>query len=386
MKVTAVFLGKKKKSRIINFFDKACSNIYLLVYLFLCIAIIYLILNNTKTSDEIMMFATNFRETKDEEHSVLEIATAQGIFNKENYSFNENINTNINEYEDITQASISENITEYEVLDLVANDYLGEQSVFFNTPSAQITSENDNLQRISIGDTRLLNYSSKRNIEFSDILSTNIYLAKKTDKILLYNTHTSESYTNSEKFQFEYTGVMRTTDANFNMLKIAKEFNNNLTSKGFVSVHNTTPHDYGSYTSAYAKSRVTVTDALNNMGGASISIDVHRDAIEDLGYRPVADIKGVQVAQLMLVIGVGYDSSENPYYKDNLALALQIQMLADKVYPGLFKPMIIRDATYNQDLNKYSILVEVGATGNTIDEAILATRCLTNLLNILYKD
>ena len=48
--------------------------------------------------------------------------------------------------------------------------------------------------------------------------------------------------------------------------------------------------------------------------------------------------------------------------------------------------MIIRNSVYNQDLNRYSLLVEVGASGNTIEQAELATRCLTNLLNIIYKD
>ena len=48
--------------------------------------------------------------------------------------------------------------------------------------------------------------------------------------------------------------------------------------------------------------------------------------------------------------------------------------------------MIIRNSIYNQDLNKYSLLIEVGASGNTLDEAYLATRCLSNLLNIIYKD
>ena len=203
---------------------------------------------------------------------------------------------------------------------------------------------------------------------------------------MLYSTHTSDTYTNSDKYQFEYSGTMRSLDANYNMLKIAKELNENLLSKGFLSEHNTTPHDYGSYTSAYAKSRTTVEEALNKMGGASLIIDVHRDAIEDLTYRPVTEIKGLQVAQIMLVMGVGYDGEENPYYEDNLAFALQLQRLADQVYPGLFKPMIIRDAIYNQDLSKHSFLVEMGATGNTIDEVLLATRCLANLLNILYKD
>lgn len=381
MKVAVAFLGQKNKNKILNIFDKICVNIYIIVYFVIFTCILYLAVNNSSISKSIIMFSTNFRETKETEHSILEIATNQGIFNKKNYRLSEKIE----EENDVIQASISENMDEYEVIDMAAKDF-EVQSVFSNVPEAVITAENNSLQRVTFGNINLLNYSSKRKLNFKGLLEKNIYLTKKTDKILLYSTHTSETYTNSEKYKFDYTGVMRSTDANFNMLKVGKELNASLNLKGFNSTHNTTPHDYGSYTSAYSKSRTTITNALNNMGGASIIIDVHRDAIENLEYRPVADIRGVQVAQLMLVMGVGYDSDENEYYEENLALALQIQTLAEKVYPGLFKPMIIRDATYNQDVNKYSLLVEVGATGNTIDEAILATRCLTNLLNILYKD
>lgn len=380
MRVAVAFLGQKNKSKILSIFNKICVNIYMVVFFTIFTCILYLAINNGGISKSIMIFSTNFRETKSSEYSILEFATNRGVFNKNNYKMSEKV-----EEPEVIQASISENIDEYEVIDMAAKDF-EVQSVFSNIPEAVITAENNSLQRVTFGNINLLNYSSKRKLDFKELLAKNIYLTKKTDKILLYSTHTSETYTNSEKYKFDYTGVMRSTDANFNMLKVGKELNASLNSKGFNSTHNTTPHDYGSYTSAYSKSRITIENALNNMGGASIMIDVHRDAIENLEYRPVADIRGVQVAQLMLVMGVGYDSDENEYYEDNLALALQIQTLAEKVYPGLFKPMIIRDATYNQDINKYSLLVEVGATGNTIDEAILATRCLTNLLNILYKD
>ncbi len=384
MKVAVAFLGNKNKKYVMNFVNKIIMNVYLIVCFAFFVTILYFVLNNTNILNKILILSTNFRKTDNNEYSILELATLNGVFNERNYNFSEIVEEK--EPENIVQVSISENISEYEVFDMVANEFEDTKSVFANIPTAVITAENLSLQRVTFGDINILNYSSKRDLDFSALASKYIFLTKQTDKILLYHTHTSETYTNSEKYKFDYTGTMRTTDAEYNMLKVGKEFNESLKSKGFNSVQNTTPHDYGSYSSAYTKSRITVTDALNDMSGASICIDVHRDAIENLEYRPIANVKGIDVAQLMLVIGVGYDSSENPYYADNLALALQIQMLAEKVYPGLFKPMIIRDATYNQDLNKYSILIEVGATGNTLDEAIFATRCLTNLLNILYKD
>ena len=125
---------------------------------------------------------------------------------------------------------------------------------------------------------------------------------------------------------------------------------------------------------------------INENSNISISIDVHRDAIEDLEFAPKTNLKGYDVASLMFVMGIGYDGEENPYYAENLKLALELQILANKVYPGLFRPMIIRNSIYNQDLKSNSFLVEVGASGNTIDEAEIATRCLANLLNLIFKD
>ena len=112
---------------------------------------------------------------------------------------------------------------------------------------------------------------------------------------------------------------------------------------------------------------------------------MHRDAIEDLSFAPKLDIMGYNVACMMLVMGIGYEDEPNPYYERNLKLAFEIQMLANKIYPGLFRPMIIRNSVYNQDLMANSFLIEVGATGNTIEEAKLSTRCLSNLLNIIYN-
>lgn len=383
MKITAIFWGAKKErlKKIENSASKALNNMSVCIYIIFAFIAFAFFVKYIKISPKIMNFATNFRQAEEPSIEVSDIFNIYGIYNKDNYVIAEN---NIVEKAEEKPTNPLQNAID--VIDNEAKDKT-EETVFGNSKAeAVVTAENNSLQRVTLGTMKILNYSTKRDINFTSLGDSSITLTKASDKILLYNTHTSESYANSDNYKFEYTGTRRTTDANFNMLAIAKEFSENLNSKGFNAVQNTTPHDYGTYTSAYAKSRVTVQDALVNMGGASISIDVHRDAIADLDYRPVTQIKGIQVAQLMFVMGVGSDTTKNPYYEDNLKLALKIQQLADKVYPGLFKPMIVRNSVYNQDLNKYSFLVEVGATGNTIEEAKLATRCLTNLLNIIYKD
>lgn len=353
----------------------------LIFFMLVVVLISAIALNNTMLLNNVLIkFSTNFRQAENFNFEVADLVKKYGLYNTNNYIINQEIEKKIEEAQ-VNMVSNDESIIDKEAqIDDIAT-FFGNEKV-----NVEITENSNSIQRITIGSTRILNYSSKRNIDYADLLSTDVIFTKKSDKILLYNTHTSESYTNSEGYKFEYTGIMRTTDANFNMLAISKKLNENLKAKGFESFQDTTPHDYGTYTSAYAKSRITVKKALESMSGAGIIIDVHRDASSDLSFRPVANIKGVQVAQLMFVVGVGSNATPNDNWKDNLKLALKLQQIADKVYPGLFRPMIIRNSVYNQDLNKYSLLIEFGATGNTIEEVNLSTRCITNLLNILYKD
>lgn len=379
MKITATFFDHKEKT--LGLLNKTLNNVSKSIFGYLVIAIsIALILfcaSFVNISPNVLNFATNFRQASDKKTQISDLLQIYAFYNKSSYIFTTNINN--------IEKAKTENQDEYEMLDALAKDKLA-QEVFSKTQKAMITDETKTLQRVSIGTLKILNYSSKRNIDFDNMLQGTVTLTKKSDKVLLYNTHTSESYTNSEKYKFQYDGIMRSRNAEFNMLAIAKELSSSLNSKGIECIQNTTPHDYGTYTSAYSKSRTTIKDALKNMGSAGIIIDVHRDASSNLEFAPMANINGVQVAQLMFVMGVGSDTSKNPYYEENLKLAIKIQQLADEIYPGLFRPMMIRDSVYNQDMNKFSLLVEVGATGNTIDQTKLSTRCLANLLNIIYKD
>ena len=349
------------------------------------IIILFFIFCNIEGIDKfILNFATNFRQANTTKIDIADVMLMNGIYNKNNYIIDSTVIEEEKKEEVVTAKS--ENDIKIDIIDQAAKAYEDVEVFGKEDINTVVTQETKTLQRITLNTMKILNYSSKRNIDFKSILANDVTLTKKSDKILLYNTHTSESYINSEGYQFEYSGTMRSTDANYNMLAIASALNENLKSKGFDSIQNTTPHDYGTYTSAYAKSRITVKDALEKMGGAGLIIDVHRDAAADLNFAPSVDINGVKVAQLMLVMGVGSDTSKNPFWEENLKLAIKLQLLADKIYPGLFRSMYIRDSVYNQDLNKYSLLVEFGATGNTIDEVKLATRCLANLLDIIYKD
>lgn len=385
MKVTVAFLSKrnsiwgKKDFNIKNLFLKFTDNIFKIFIFFAIVLALGLFQKIVKIPKGILNLATNFRLTEEFNFGMKEMVAMNGIFNVKNYL----VGAKHEEIKEEVNPTKEDNLRKIDALAEDKNDV----SVFAGKNiNFEITENGENLQRISMENIRILNYSRKRNIDYKKLVEGVVNLTKSSDKILIYNTHTSESYANSEEYQFEYSGVRRSRDANYNMLAVANEFKNNLSNKGFNVTHNTTPHDYGTYDSAYSRSRITVQEALSRNPGYGLSIDLHRDAIEDLDFAPSVNVNGVDVAQCMFVIGVGYDDESNPYYEENLKLALKLQYIADEVYPGLFRPMIIRNSVYNQDLNKYSILIEVGASGNTFDEAFYATRCLTNLLNIMYKD
>ena len=52
---------------------------------------------------------------------------------------------------------------------------------------------------------------------------------------------------------------------------------------------------------------------------------------------------------------------------------------------GLFKPIILRNSRYNQQLGKAACIIEVGATGNTLEESICSMKYLAKVLNESIK-
>ncbi len=376
MRITTVFFKyrvRKMTNSIISWLTKIT---YITYICFLLIGLTFFV-SHFNVDSSIINIASNIRIDEDNEFTFANLKNIYPVFNNSSYIMKDESKNDV-------IAVANESKSEYEVIDNIVKD--DAIAVFSNKREINVsTTDSPDIERVTLDTMKILNYSTMKNIDYKGLYNKNITLTKMSDKILLYNTHTSESYANSEKYKFDYTGTYRTTNANYNMISVAKELEKNLKDMNINVIQNTTPHDYGTYTSAYARSKITVKDEITKNGNFGISIDVHRDASGNLDFAPKADIRGVTVAQCMFVVGVGTDKSRNSYYSDNLSLAIQLQLLADKIYPGLFRPMIIRNSVYNQDLNKYSLLIEVGATGNTLDEAYFATRCISNLLDIIYK-
>ena len=205
----------------------------------------------------------------------------------------------------------------------------------------------------------------------------------KIDKsnVIIFHTHTCESYTSSEKYSYTPTGNFRTTDLNYSVARVGDELSRYLEGYGINVTHNKTYHDYPSYTGSYTRSLSTVSKILENIK-ADIIIDLHRDAIGSYSsYAPTVKIGDDYCAQLMFVMGTNGGGLNHPNWQQNLKWAVSVQQKANEVYPGLFKTMIVRNSRYNQQLGKAACIIEVGATGNTLEECLNSMKYLAAVIN-----
>ena len=175
----------------------------------------------------------------------------------------------------------------------------------------------------------------------------------------------------------------RTTDDNFNVVSVGNALTNNLLLSKFQVYHDITKHDTPSYNGAYTSSLRTVEDILKNRI-YDIVIDLHRDALSgNLHFRPTAQVNGETSAKLMFVIGTNASGLSHDGWMNNLKLALLIQNIGEDMYPGLFRDLILSKYRYNQHLSPGAMIIEVGATGNTLEDVKTAMKYLASIFEAL---
>lgn len=239
-------------------------------------------------------------------------------------------------------------------------------------------SENYNVQ---YGNVKIKNQTTYNLTE--DILKPDIKIDNKN--IVIFHTHSCESYTSSEKYPYTQTGNFRTTDLKYTVTQVGSELENYLKKYNLNVVHDTSYHDYPSYTGSYTRSLKTVENILQTTQ-SDIIIDLHRDAIGSRAdYAPTVKIGDDYAAQIMFVIGTNEGGLYHPNWNQNLKFAVKVQQKAEEMYPGLFKPMMVTKSRYNQHTGKYANIMEVGATGNTLEQCLTSMKYLSAVLNEVMK-
>lgn len=192
-----------------------------------------------------------------------------------------------------------------------------------------------------------------------------------TPMVLIYHTHTTESFVPEKTGRYDECFNFRTTEPDCNMVAVGDAIAEQLAAAGIGVVHAREIHDFPVWTGSYSNSAETVRGILAQYPSVCIALDIHRDAISDgkTVIAPVAEVDGRQTAQIMIISGCDDGTMNMPEYRRNFHFASRLQETAETMFPGFTRPILFDYRKYNQDLTAGSLLIEVGSQGNTLEEA-----------------
>ena len=195
-------------------------------------------------------------------------------------------------------------------------------------------------------------------------------------QILIIHTHSSEAYTPAGLDRYEPSDSARTEDASYNVIRVGDELTRLFEQAGLRVIHDRGVYDYPSYTGSYARSGAAVEQYLRDNQSIRVVLDLHRDALGADGviYKTVAEEQGTCASQAMLLVGTDESGLEHPRWRENLSLALYLQRALLAAHPTLMRPVALVPQRYNQQLCPGMLILEVGSSGNTLQEALAAIR------------
>ena len=200
-------------------------------------------------------------------------------------------------------------------------------------------------------------------------------------QILIYHTHSQEAFSDSVPGNKDTTIV----GAGELLTKILTE------EYGYNVLHHEGEYDVPSRDYAYSKSLPALEQILSENPSVEVVIDLHRDGVNENTHL-VTDLNGKPTAQMMFFNGLSYTRKngaigylKNENLQENLAFSFQMQMAALEYYPGLTRKNYLNGYRYNMHLRGKSLLVELGAQTNTVEEIKNAIGPLAHILDIVLS-
>jgi len=210
----------------------------------------------------------------------------------------------------------------------------------------------------------------------------------KKPKILIFHTHSQETFVDSRKGNEEDSVIglgNKLADILYKKYKIRA-----IHDKGKYDVVNGKLKRDGSYTRASEN----IKKLLKDNPQIEVVIDIHRDGIPD-NLKLITEVNKKKTAKLMFVNGIcekitngkmeKISNLPNNFISDNMSFSLQMQLEANEMYPGLMRKILIKPYRYSLFMKPKSLLVEVGAQNNTVEEVKNAMEPLSDTIAKVIK-
>ena len=209
--------------------------------------------------------------------------------------------------------------------------------------------------------------------------------ASETPRVLIVHTHATEAYSEDGAIFYDNDSeeLARSSDNEENVVSIGKLMSDILNQKGIPTVHCVVMHDSVQTKDSYSRSEKSIREYLMKYPSIELVIDLHRDSImksDGSLIRPVTLVDSEAVAQVMCVVGSDWSGEACPRWQDNLSLALKLRERLNTEYTNLCRPTELHEYTYNQEISRYALTIEVGSSGNSLLEAKRAVEIVSDAL------
>ena len=199
-------------------------------------------------------------------------------------------------------------------------------------------------------------------------------------RVLVYHTHTCESYEREPGQDYLESEPWRTEDQRYSVARVGEELCLALRTLGVEAVHDTTNHEPPALNTAYARSLETLAAYEAAGERFDLLVDLHRDAwVEGEGANTVETAAG-PAARVLFLIGQGEGFSVKPDTEANARFALLSADRLNAGQPGICRGVLEKSGRYNQHMGGTAVLVEVGNNRNTLSEALRAVPWLAQAL------
>ena len=249
-------------------------------------------------------------------------------------------------------------------------------------PREQLTDFNYLLNNFFVVDPTTTALESQINAD--TLLGKDMKLEKNPEQpqILIYHTHSQEEFADSVEGDTSTT-VIGVGDY---LVQLLQE------RYGYQVLHITDTFDIVDgqldRSAAYNYAEPVISQALQEHPTIEVVIDLHRDGVDESKHL-VTEVNGKPTAQVMFFNGLSRTNQNgeisylpNPYIEDNLAFSFQLEYLAKQYYPEYTRCIYLKGYRYNLHLKPRSLLLEVGAQTNTVEEA---KNAMEPFADLLYK-